>query len=485
MRRHRLAQFAKRRAACRICAFLDFKRNRPTARSETRVSCATAVAGIAFGRDSFRIGTSAASHIEPATRSQCAHACETGGFAARIRAPARALAHKPPREFRRGNARAAAKNQRIRTREAADSIGTVHTARAFAGREQTRHTARAMLVNRDAAVRSVRIRSDTRRGARRNAAFPLEPSGKRAHEFRRAITHVARDFHALIAARLHGEIERRTGSLARKRPMLAASLKNIARDRLARRVPGTREPKRLLVEHDVAPRRHEPRHDLHEFQIHQASAAAHGNRLNRRGIARSRKAALIKPGHAASRKHDCPARHRAKAFGRTVEEQRAVRTSTIHGNVEQLAPVEANNSPFAKSPAETALHRSTFKTTPHTQRMVEAGNVLRLIGIRRSLQRNAHRFKRGDSLGNTPHERVDERRIGSAAADVQNRLGHIVDIGRVARSDKPQSPRTWIEARAGKDARRAREAHRGASARRLDRRAASGNAAANDDHVKR
>ena len=61
--------------------------------------------------------------------------------------------------------------------------------------------------------------------------------------------------------------------------------------------------------------------------------------------------------------------------------------------------------------------------------MVEAGNVLRLIGIRGSLQRNAHRFKRGDSLGNTPHERLYERRIGSAAADVQNRLDHIVDIG--------------------------------------------------------
>ena len=485
MRRHRFAQFAKRRAACRICAFLDFKRNRPTARSETRASCATAVAGIAFGRDSFRIGISAASHIEPATRSQCAHACETGGFAARIRAPARALAHKPPREFRRGNARAAAKNQRIRTREAADPIGAVHAARAFAGREQARHAARAMLVNRDAAVRSVRIRSNTRRGARRNATFPLEPSEKRAHEFRRAITHVARDFHALITAHLHGEIERRTDSLARKRPMLAASLKNIARDRLARRVPGTREPKRFLVEHNVAPRRHEPRHDLHEFKIHQVRAAARGNRLNRRGIARSRKAALVKPGHAASREHDCPTRHRAKAFGRTVEEQRTARTAIVHGDIEQLAPVEANNSPFAKSPAETALHRITFKTTPHTQRMVEAGNVLRLIGIRRSLQRNAHRFKRGDSLGDTPHERVDERRIGSAAADVQNRLDHIVDIGRVARSDKPQSPRTWIEARAGKDARRTREAHRSASARRLDRRAASGNAAANDDHVKR
>ena len=117
--------------------------------------------------------------------------------------------------------------------------------------------------------------------------------------------------------------------------------------------------------------------------------------------------------------------------------------------------------------------------------MVEAGNVLRLIGIRRSLQRNAHRFKRGDSLGDTPHERVDERRIGSAAADMQNRLDHIVDIGRVARSDKPQAPRSWIETRAGKDARRTREAHRSASARRLDRRAASGNATANDNHVKR
>ncbi len=255
MRRHRFAQFAKRHAACRICAFLDFKRNRPTARSETRVSCATAVAGIAFGRDPFRIGISAASHIEPATRSQCAHACETGGFAALIRAPARALAHKAPREFRRGNARAAAKNQRIRTREAADPIGAVHAARAFAGREQARHAARAMLVNRDATVRRVRIRSDAHRSARRNAAFPLEPFGKRAHEFRRAITHVARDFHALIAARLHGEIERRTGSLARKRPMLATGFKNITRNRLARRVPGTREPKRLLVEHDIAPRR--------------------------------------------------------------------------------------------------------------------------------------------------------------------------------------------------------------------------------------
>ena len=79
--------------------------------------------------------------------------------------PAHSLTN-PPREFRRGNARAATKNQRIRTREAADPIGTVHATRAFAGREQARHTARAMLVNRDAAIRRVRIRRNARRSAR-------------------------------------------------------------------------------------------------------------------------------------------------------------------------------------------------------------------------------------------------------------------------------------------------------------------------------
>ena len=361
----------------------------------------------------------------------------------------------------------------------------MHAARAFAGREQARHAARAMLVNRDAAIRRVRVRRNARRSARRNAAFPLEPIGKRAHEFRRAIAHVARDFHALIAACFHGEIERRASPLARKRPMLTASLKDIARDRLARRIPSTRETKRLFVEHDVAARRRESRHDLHEFQIHQTRAAMRGKRLNRRGIARSGKAALIKPSHAASRKHDCLTRHRTKAFGRMVEKQRTAHTPIVHGDIKQLAPVEANNSSFAKSLFKAAFHRVALKPAPHARRMVEAGNVLRLIRVRGPLQRNAHRFKRGNSFRNAPHERFDERRIGHAAADAQNRLDHIVDIGRIARPDKPQAPRSRVETRTGKDARRAREAHRSTSARCLNRRAASGDAAANDNHAKR
>ena len=361
----------------------------------------------------------------------------------------------------------------------------MHAARAFAGREQARHAARAMLVNRDAAIRRVRVRRNARRGARRNVAFPLEPDGKRAHEFWRFIAHVARDFHALIAACFHGEIERRACSLARKRPMLAASLKDIARDRLAQRIPSTRKTKRLFVEHDVAARRHESRHDLHEFQIHQTRATARGKRLNRRGIARSGKAALVKPSHAASRKHDRPTRHRTKAFGRMVEKQRAAHTPIVHGDIKQLTSVEANNSSFAKGLFKAAFHRVALKPAPHAQRTIEAGNVLRLIRVRRPLQRNAHRFKRGNSFRNAPHERFDKRRIGHAAADVQNRLDHIVDIGCVARADKPQAPRSRIETRAGKGARRAREAHRSTSAHCLDRRAASGDAAAYDNHVKR
>ena len=168
-----------------------------------------------------------------------------------------------------------------------------------------------------------------------------------------------------------------------------------------------------------------------------------------------------------------------------IEKQRAVHTPIVHGDIKQLAPVEASNSSFAKILFKSAFHRVALKPAPHAQRMVEAGNVLRLIRVRRPHQRNAHRFKRGNSFRNAPHERFDERRIGHAAADTQNRLDHIVDIGCVARADKPQAPRSRIETRTGKGARRAREAHRSTSARCLDRRAASGDAAAYDNHVKR
>ena len=150
------------------------------------------------------------------------------------------------------------------------------------------------------------------------------------------------------------------------------------------------------------------------------------------GIARNRKA-------ARSPSPPPPTSCCDTACGVVEQVEGTARRALIrHHPAVMLARTRQKRTTPPSKPAETALHRITFKATPHTQRMVEAGNVLRLIGIRRSLQRNAHRFKRGDSLGNAPHERVDERRIGSAATDVQNRLDPLSSISDVARPDKPR-----------------------------------------------
>ena len=111
-----------------------------------------------------------ASRADSAVQSRYIHVCEIGGFNARIHAPAHTLVFKPSREFRRGNARATTKDQRIRAREAADPIGAMHAARAFAGCEQARHAARAMLVNRDAASRRSPKRRIPARARRKTCA---------------------------------------------------------------------------------------------------------------------------------------------------------------------------------------------------------------------------------------------------------------------------------------------------------------------------